>query len=41
MEYSDKWLFTSKFHLTDLGSQITSENIINKMGMMKFFGSRI
>ena len=31
IEYSDKWLFTSKFHLTDLGSQITSENIINKM----------
>ena len=30
-EYSDKWIFTSKFHVTDLGSQIIAENLSNKL----------
>tara|TARA_B100000780_G_scaffold267993_1_gene225554 strand:+ start:3311 stop:4387 length:1077 start_codon:yes stop_codon:yes gene_type:complete len=28
---ADKWLFTSKFHVTDLGSKIIAENLINKL----------
>jgi hypothetical protein len=30
-EYSDKWLFTSKFHLTDLGSKIVAKSLANKL----------
>ena len=29
--YSDKWIFTSKFHVTDLGSQIIAESLSNKL----------
>jgi len=28
---ADKWLFISKFHVTDLGSKIIAENLINKL----------
>ena len=30
-QFVDKWLFTSKFHVTDLGSKIIAENLINKL----------
>lgn len=30
-EYEDKWIFTSKFHVTDLGSQIIAENLSKKL----------
>ena len=30
-EYSDKWIFTSKFHVTDLGSKIIAENLSKEL----------
>ena len=30
-DYSKKWLFSGKFHLTDLGSEVVSDNIIKKV----------